>query len=47
VVDTSLQFDELRQRSRITAAAQAAGNGPDFPARIREGLPMVTPRPER
>ena len=44
-IDTSLPFDELRQRSRITAAARAAGNGVDFSAWIREGLPMVTPRP--
>ena len=39
VVDTSLPFEELRRRSRITAAAQAAGDGDDFPERIREGLP--------
>jgi hypothetical protein len=45
VIDTSLPFDELRQRSRISATARAAGNGPDFPARIREGLPVVAPRP--
>jgi hypothetical protein len=39
VVDTSMPFDELRRRSRITQAAQAAGNGPDFYERIRAGLP--------
>jgi hypothetical protein len=38
-VDTSLPFAELRRRSRITAVAQAAGTGPDFPDRIRAGLP--------
>ena len=42
VVDTSLPFDELRRRSRITQTAQRAGDGPDFPARIRDGLPMPT-----
>ena len=44
-IDVSLPFDQLRQRSRITAIARAAGNGPDFPDRIREGLPRITPRP--
>jgi hypothetical protein len=39
VVDTSLPFEELRRRSRITAAAQAAAGSEDFSARIREGLP--------
>ena len=42
VVDTTLSFDELRSRSRITSAARAAGNGPDFPDRIRVGLPAVS-----
>ena len=42
VVDTSLPFEELRRRSRITAAAQAAADADDFSARIREGLPAVT-----
>ncbi|HEX6885845.1 MAG TPA: DUF4105 domain-containing protein [Planctomycetota bacterium] len=41
-VDTSLPFAELRARSDVTAAAQAAGDAPDFSARIRAGLP---PRP--
>ena len=41
VVDTSLPFDELRRRSRITAAAQAAAGAEDFSARIREGLPAI------
>jgi hypothetical protein len=40
VVDTSLPFEELRRRSRITAAAQAAAGSEDFSARIREGLPV-------
>ena len=41
VVDTSLPFEELRRRSRITAAAQAAAGSPDFSVRIREGLPAI------
>lgn len=40
-LDTSLPFEELRQRSRITAAAQAAADDPDFSRRIREGLPRL------
>jgi hypothetical protein len=39
LVDTSLPFEELRRRSRINDAAQAAGDGPDFSRRIRESLP--------
>ena len=42
VVDTSLPFEELRRRSRITEAAQAAAGSADFSARIREGLPIIT-----
>lgn len=38
-LDTSLPFAELRRRSRITAAAQAAEGAPDFSERIREALP--------
>jgi len=39
-VDTSLPFPELRRLSLINGAAQAAGDGPDFSERIREGLPV-------
>jgi|SRR5262245_2792733 len=35
----SLSFEELKRRSRINAAAQAADQAPDFSQRIREGLP--------
>jgi Domain of unknown function (DUF4105) len=42
-IDTTLPFDELRRRSLINAAAQAAGDGPDFSDRIRKGLPTVAP----
>jgi hypothetical protein len=38
-IDTRLPFDELRARSNITATAEAAGDAPDFSARIRQGLP--------
>ena len=40
-IDTSLPFDELRERSRINAKAEAAGDGPDFSERIRAGLPTI------
>jgi hypothetical protein len=41
-VDTTLPFDELRRRSRITEAAQAADDAPDFSERIRAALPTIT-----
>ena len=37
-VDTTLPFDELRRRSLINAAAQAADGAPDFSQRIRQIL---------
>ena len=40
-IDTSLPFDELRRRSLINAAAQAADGATDFPDRIRAGLPTI------
>ena len=43
-VDTSLPLDELRRRSRIDDAAQAADNSPEFSERIRAALPSVTRR---
>ena len=42
-IDTTLPFEELRRRSRITAAAQAANGSADFSARIRESLPGMQP----
>jgi hypothetical protein len=42
-LDTTLPFEELRRRSRITDAARAAGDGPDFSRRIRESLPGMQP----
>jgi len=41
-VDTTLPFDELRQRSLINGAAQAADDGLNFPRRIRAALPTVS-----
>jgi len=38
---TSLPFEELRRRSQINTAAQAADGAPDFSRRIRSGLPSV------
>ena len=40
-VDTTLPFDELRQRSLINEAAQAADSAPDFSKRIRTALPTA------
>jgi hypothetical protein len=41
-VDTTLPFDELRRRSQINEAAQAADDAPDFSDRIRASLPPMT-----
>lgn len=41
--DTSLPFDELRRRSWVNDNAKAAGDAPDFSARLREGLPLPNP----
>src|SRR5262249_26275674 len=41
-IDTTLPFDELRRRSRINEAAQAANDAPDFSHRIRASLPTIT-----
>jgi hypothetical protein len=38
-IDTTLPFDELRRRSLINEAAQAADGASDFPERIRASLP--------
>ena len=40
-VDTTLRFDELRRRSLINEAAQAADDAPDFSQRIRASLPTT------
>jgi hypothetical protein len=41
-MDTSLPFEELRRRSRINDAAEAAEDAPDFSQRIRQSLPTIT-----
>lgn len=38
-VNTSLPFEELKRRAAIGERARAAGDAPDFSARIRAGLP--------
>jgi hypothetical protein len=40
-VDTTLPFDELRRRSQINEAAQAANDAPYFSERIRASLPTI------
>jgi hypothetical protein len=40
-IDTTLPFEELRQRSHINEAAQAADDAPDFSQRIRASLPTM------
>jgi hypothetical protein len=44
-VDTTLPFDELRQRSLINEDAEAAGGAPEpeFSQRTRASLPTITP----
>jgi len=39
LLDTNLPFDQLRRRSHINEAAQAAEGNPDFSERIRASLP--------
>ena len=40
-MDTTLPFDELRRRSLINDAAQAADGAADFSQRIRASLPTI------
>jgi hypothetical protein len=40
-VDTTLPFDELRRRSLVNEAAQAADGASDFSQRIRASLPTI------
>jgi hypothetical protein len=40
-IDTTLPFDELRRRSQINEAAQAADGAADFSERIRASLPTI------
>jgi hypothetical protein len=39
LLDTSMSFADLKQRSRINERAREAGDAPDFSQRIRQGLP--------
>lgn len=41
LIKATMPFDELRRRSDITAASKAAGDGPDYPQKIRAGLPTM------
>jgi hypothetical protein len=41
-IDTTLPFDELRQRSLINGTAQAADGAADFSERIRASLPTIS-----
>jgi uncharacterized protein DUF4105 len=41
-VDTTMPFDELRRRSQINEAAEAADGAPDFSERIRASLPTMS-----
>ena len=41
-IDTDISLNDLRNRSDITEKAKAADDGPDFSARIRQGLPEPT-----
>ena len=43
LLDTTLPFAELRERSRINDVARAAGNAEDFSERIRKSLPTAPP----
>ncbi len=38
-LDTTIPFEELRQKSHINPKARAVGGDPDFSKKIREGLP--------
>lgn len=40
-MDTSMPFDELKQRSIVNTKARAADRDPDFSRLIREGLPAM------
>jgi hypothetical protein len=42
-VNTTLSYEELRQRSLIKEAAQAANGAPDFSPGIRASLPTISP----
>ncbi len=43
MLDTSIPFAELRERSLVSAKAEAADKAEDFSLRIREGIPKPEP----
>jgi hypothetical protein len=43
-IDTRMPFEELKAKAAISEKARAIGGGPDFSARIREGVPKPPPR---
>lgn len=43
LVDTTLPFAQLREKSRVNEEATAAGDTRDFPRLIRQGLPTINP----
>jgi hypothetical protein len=45
-IDRSMPFPALKQRSHINERAHAANDAADFSARIREGLPGMSPIPK-
>ena len=46
-IDTTIPFAELERASRVNDKAHAAGDDPAFSRRIREGLAIPPPLPER
>jgi hypothetical protein len=44
-IQNGIPFDELRARSDVSERGKEAGDAPDWPARIREGLPERPARP--
>jgi len=44
-INASLPFETLREASRVSAAARAAGDTPDFSRAIRQNLPARPPPP--
>jgi hypothetical protein len=46
-LDTALPFAELEKISRVNERAHAADRDPTFSQRIREGLPLIAPLPQK
>jgi hypothetical protein len=43
MLDTSVPFPELTQRSLVNSKAEAADKAEDFSVRIRDGVPLPSP----